>query len=284
VPTPTLSLDLVKDAQIENRGLGRAYIRRMGILRDIDTTVDPSLIFAQATQHPDMPVIYSAFPHPAYGTSLLMKHVFEPITNTKLRVALLYEPADVGTGGGIAFVVTRRTYLVDTETQLHPERKQPFNIVWKNPRDPQQRTKPDVATLRYRMPIQVVTASGWVRSADLPEAAIACIGKVNEKPWRGKPKGYWLCEVEDDKTEDRGRSYTLQFQFTTKITEDWSSWAIFRDLPVRENDIAGLKAVPYRYGFEATGGNATNHVRNGIIKAGMYPTADFGAIFGFGAD
>ncbi|HYE18872.1 MAG TPA: hypothetical protein VEA69_10530 [Tepidisphaeraceae bacterium] len=277
-----LILDTVKDAQIETVR-DRVHVRRTGLIKGIDTTLPCAEVFATAINVAGMPQYFDAFPLAAYSYARLTRHIFTPESQDVLRFALLYEPIDFNpAGGGISFFLTRRTTLVELTTEFHPRTSAPMRVKWENKADPnpQATARANTVGLRYLSPMQVLTAHAWVRGA-VPDAMLNCIGHVNEHFWRDGASGRWLCTGEEDRTQDRARSYSFSFEFTKYMQKgkDWSSYAVYRDpvtgiaLPYDPNDLDVLKAMAYKYDVI---------LKNGLLKAGLYDVADFGAAFGFG--
>ncbi len=275
-----LILDTVTDAQIETIR-DRVHIRRTGLLLDFDTVgMSPEQIFAAAINFPGMPRYFDPYPYPAYAYSRLNRHMFDAISNQAVKVTLLYEPVETDLTGGISFVLTRSTKLIETTTELHPKDLKPLRIAWKNPLDVQAQNKYDTVGLKYLAPLQVISVAAWVKGA-IPDAMLNCLGCVNSLFWRNGAVGKWLCTGEEDRTQDRMRSSNFSFEFSRWLgPKDWSSYAVYRDretglaLKIDPNDMKILQARAYKYG--------TDEDKNGILKAGLYDLADFRDAFKFG--
>lgn len=270
-------LDLVEDAAIDIDKTRRSFVRT-GYIRGIDTSLAPPLIMAAATGAPGMPVQYSG--HPAAPYSLLNRYAFrtQKGVNNKIYFKLLYDtPTGANPAGASLFTLEKNRYLSNVQTQLHPKDKSDLRITWENPDDATQRLTPQTATMSYLQPMLAITATGYI-VGELPAGYESAYGKVNETPWQGYPRGYFLYLGAQDKTEDFGNSYTVKLEFLTKVTEDWSSYSIFRDhvtglnMPVKKSDADALRAKSYSYSSDGA---------NGICKAGFYDLAEFNDIFGF---
>jgi hypothetical protein len=277
MPTPTLVLDTVARANIQ-QGQDGTRITRTGFIRDIDTTVPPEQILAQALSVSGMPAYLEAYPHPSYSSSLCRRRLIDTIpgVNTRVNVTLLYDTGGIAVPPPSTFVLTRSTTLVERETEVHPKDWKPLTIGWTNPNDAADVRKDDTARMRFLSPFQRLIATGYY-IGEPPTAMTDDIGKVNSSTWRGQPKGSWLYAGETDKSQDLGLSYNIQLEFWRKPGEDWRSLALFRGehgeyLKVTPVDAYALKTQTYTYGVTS---------KNGIICAGLYDLADFSTTFGF---
>lgn len=273
---PSATFDTVDGAEV---GLDKNAFRgvRTGWINGLSTGGTSQDILASALSAlPPYGSAYSA----TYPLSRLERHVVTPLGrgNNKARFSLFYETPPFAKNGGssILFTLERKRSLVRVETQLHPAEKKPILITWQNPADGKKKT-PAVASLAYMTPLHSIVATGYI-IGNPPAGYEDLFGKVNSETWQGKPKGYWLYVGADDVTRDYGNSYEIRLEFLSKWTEDWSSWALFRDpatglfLPVRETNSKALKDEGYKYAIST---------RNGITKAGLYDLGGFAGTFGF---
>jgi hypothetical protein len=282
MPTPTLVLDSVEDAQID-RDHGRYKVVRGGWVYGLDTTLPQPEILASALSATGMPADGSAFPATALARAILVRIVVSAIRGrkTKARVLLFYEQPTFNTvtEGASVFILERNRSSVWVEAQLHPKDKKPMRFKWANPRDANDKRPEANATIRHLKPILTLTASGYIIGSP-PTAYESAYKKVNNATWNGYPKAYWLYMGAFDRTDDNGTSYSIRLEFLNNVDEDWSQYEVYRDpntgllLPVADAHVAELKALPYAYGFDT---------RNGIIKTGMYDLANFTTAFGFGS-
>jgi len=277
MPTPTLVLDLVANAQVQQDQNG-TRILRSGYIKDIDTSLPPEQVLVSALAVSGMPAYLSAFPAPGYESCLCRRRFVEPLANVnnKARVLLGYDTGGPATPPPSTFILSRNTTLVERITEVHPRDWEPITIGWTNPNDSSDVRKDDTAQLRYLTPFQRLVATGYF-IGEPPDEMISALGKVNSLSWRGYDTGYWLYASQSDVTQDRGLSYMISLEFWNRIVEDWSQAAVFRDqhgqfLKVDPTDASDLRDSSYSYGIER---------RNGIVKVGLYDTDDFNSIFGF---
>ena len=106
---------------------------------------------------------------------------------------------------------------------------------------------------------------------------LGAFGCVNQNPFLGLPKGYWLMTALSGETVDDSITYTYSATWSTKQKEDWSQFAFLEDdhghpLPINESDLNTLRVKEYDYSIDDS--------VMGIIKVGMYPIVDFFPIFG----
>lgn len=274
MPSPFVVLDRVEDAQIVV-DKGRYIVTRTGMVYDLNTTLAPASILASALGATGMPP--EGDPWPPFPDAKLTRRIVDTIKgiNTKAKLLLTYEQR--GPGGAVTFVLTRDKQLVQTVTELHPKDKAPMRFRWFNPSDTAQREPYTNAKLPYLKPIKSLIATGYIIGA-IPAGIETAFGTVNDAPWQGYPKGYWLFTGDGDITQDYGNSFNVRLEFLNNVNEDWSSWAVFQDkygnsMPVDPADTAALKAMAYSYGF--------NRTKNGILKAGLYDLSHFNTLFGF---
>jgi hypothetical protein len=159
MPTPTLVLDTIDRAQIQDATEGTRIIRT-GYIKDIDTSVPPDEIFAQSVLVAGMPAYLSAYPHTLYSNALLHRRVIDTIpgVNNKVRVALYYE-AGLATPPPSTFILTRDTSLVERSTELTPIGKVPIVIYATDGGGAS--LPPYVASVRYLAPFQRLIATGY---------------------------------------------------------------------------------------------------------------------------
>jgi hypothetical protein len=292
MPTPVLTLDRVQDHQIEIIDGTKARIDRTGHVKPLDTSLSKPEILASALS---AKLADGFTPFPAYGSnypssdpilnSALMRHV-RVITvpgQSKALVYLRYETPDGQSpgGGGSAFVLERRTTLVTKDKNFHPGDGTPFKVTWTNLNS--LRTHSDVRPMPVFVPMQQLTATGYF-IGDPPAEMTTAIRSVNDKPWCGFPKGFWMYVGEVDRTEDKGRSYSISLAFLNQVIEDWSDFQFLQDetgrtLPPDKIELALYMAIPYEYAVVRLSG--APNPPNGFIKVGNYPMADFNSIFGF---
>jgi len=277
MPTPTLILDLVANAQVQRDENG-IRILRSGYIKDIDTSLPPEQILVSALAVSGMPTYLTAFPVAGLESCLLRRVLIDtfPGVNNKVKVLLYYDTGGPATPPPSTFILSRNTTLVERITEVHPRDWEPITIGWTNPNDSSDVRKDDTAQLRYLTPFQRLVATGYF-IGEPPDEMISALGKVNSLSWRGYDTGYWLYASQSDVTQDRGLSYMISLEFWNRIVEDWSQAAVFRDqhgqfLKVDPTDASDLRDSSYSYGIER---------RNGIVKVGLYDTDDFNSIFGF---
>jgi hypothetical protein len=273
--------DTVERAQLRIASDGTQTIVRGGWLKDIHTNgVSNNRIFTQAVKTTGVPALLSPHPDPDFAACLLRQLIVDaqPGNNRKARILGIYSTQAMGWAEiPVTFVLQRRTTLMQHTTELHPiNSRAPITVTWVNPADPTDVVKRVVA-MQYLKPFQRLLATGYYIGTP-PASMLGALGSVNDAPFRGFGKGYWLYASQGDVTRDRGGSYTIDLELWNKMTEDWSSWAVLRDhngryLKVDPADVASLAAQPYVEG--STG-------RNGVTKTGLYKAADLGGIFGFG--
>lgn len=274
-------LNAVRSAQITRYGFPvQVRIIRTGWIYDINTNVGVSNdeILSEASATTGIPALLSSFPGTRYANALLRKITVDALPNNhKAFLTLEYDTQGPATGP-VTFVLQRRTTVIETETELHPNGLVPMTVTWRNPANPTVDVIRRTAKFRYYKSIQRLLATGYYKDSPPPEAMLSALRSVNDAEWRGLPKGYWLYADQSDVTQDYGKSYNITLELWTKIDEDWSQWDVLRHhngryLEVRADDVQGLRDGGYIYGFLSA---------NGVTKAGLYRTKDFSSIFGFG--
>lgn len=276
----TLKLDTLTRAQITENADGSIQIVRTGIIKGIKTNgAANDEIFAESRGTAGMPAMLAPHPGTRYASALLQQIVIDavPQNNNKTLVTLYYRTRGPASPV-VTFVLSRRTTLVSEETEIHPNGT-PMVVSWINPAHPLTDVVARTARNRYLRPYQRLVASGYWKNGSPPASMIAALGSVNDAPWRGLPKGYWLYADQSDVTQDKGNSYNITLELWSKLNEDWSTWDILRhqngrNLYIDPAQVAAAKELGYVYGI--------NDDYNGFLKTGLYPVADFSGIFGFG--
>lgn len=255
----------------------RRVVRR-GVIKGLNTLgLDPSEIYQAILTVPGMPDYGSGIGSTGLGVALRQR-VIEGIDSNsgKVRIALIYDSS-----GGLApipvtFILSRRTTIVEVTAEIHPGTGEAMVVEWQHPTDISFRVK-RTAGFRYRRPHQVVVADGYY-VGEPPAAMVNALGSVNNDTWRGKAIGYWLYSGQSDVTRDFGGSYNITLELETRVTVDWSDYELFgnhqgRNLTIDPTDLSILRGLPYSFDVKK---------QNGIMRVGLYPLADFIALFGFG--
>lgn len=276
-----LTLDAVSQMQIVESTTGIRVVRT-GWVKGLRTFGLPSNQIASnvtnPTYVPGFPAMLTAYPDPRYGAAKLRQVVISGVerNNDKVEIMLIYDSTTGLAPIPVTFVLSRRTTTVIEETELHPGTRQPFLLSWINPANGND-TVFRTGRIRYRRPHQVLVADGYF-IGEPPAGMVAGLRSVNDAPWRGYPKGYWIYSEQSDVTRDFGGSYNITLQLENRIDRDWSEWETIGDhygrvLKLNQTEIDDVASRPYNYGV---------YVGNGFLRIGPYPTGDFGAFFGFG--
>ena len=211
-------------------------------------------------------------PHPGNPNLKVTQRLVRPAGPAQAFVQIVYEAKELG-GVPLERLAVRDTVTFSSDTT----QRSPLGRVLKIYEGPTvaQSNSPKTATVSYPQPMRNRVLYGLFntrRPAFWP-AAVRC---VNRDPFMGFPEAYWLCTYYDEQWSDVDRKYRVTVGFTTKQTEDWSSYAFwkmpngeFKDIP--DNVYDQVKAAPYRLG--------TIWNTNGIGKFGLYQLADFAGIF-----
>jgi hypothetical protein len=276
VPDLTVNYQIVESPTL-------VRIVRPGYIKGLRTMGLPSHRVAANVLNPTyvsgLPNYGDGFPDPRYSTVPLRQRIIEGIdgNNNRVNCTCVYEWTSGGfVAGPVTFILTRRTSTAEVSTEVHPDTLKPITVKWRNPVNPADFVE-RTARFRYQESRQVLTADGYYVGTP-PDAMIDALNSVNASQWRGKGKGFWWYSGQSDVTRDYGNSYNVTLEVQSKLTKDWSQYDILEDqhgrhLEVPQVAVDLMKAAPYTYGVLS---------HNGITKVGLYPTADFNAIFGFG--
>jgi hypothetical protein len=251
-----LTLDAVSQMQIVESSTG-IRIMRTGWVKGLRTFGLPSNEIAanvtNPTYVPGFPALLSAYPAARYASAKLRQVVISGIerNNDKVDIMLIYDSTMGIAPIPVTFVLSRRTTTVIEETELHPGTRQPFLLSWINPANGND-TVFRTGRIRYRRPHQVLVADGYY-IGEPPAGMIAGLRCVNDAPWRGYPKGYWMFTEQSDVTRDFGGSYNITLQLETRIDRDWSEWETIGDhygrvLKLDQDEINDVESRPYNYG------------------------------------
>jgi hypothetical protein len=274
-----VQLDRIELAYFE-RSVGQVRASRTAYVSDVPTG-SPDSVLKLALGQGGLPQIGDDYPSEP-GCKLVRARAETPQggDGSQSVVYLDYETVQSSVGGlpGAPFVVSDGSDLISDETQLVPGLLQnfPLRATWINPNNDRDVVS-DILTISITRPLRTLVLEGIVKSR--PSAALLdAHGAVNEKPWQGKPKGYWKFADLKTRTTDRGLTYSVMVAMQTKGTEDWSTYGVMKDhnegkfVEVHPNDIKTAKGKEYAHGMIWS--------TNGLLRVGPYPLADFQTIFG----
>ncbi len=277
----TIIYDLVDGSEV-NIDNTRVGFVRPGRITDFDVSGSQDQILARAIDTAGLPARFT--PHPYFPYATLQRYQFftQKGVNWKIWFKLFYDtPEGRNPAGDSLFTLERHRQLISTRTSKHPKDWADLNLTWHSPvvnANNQQDIRPvQAAEMEYLQPHLTLTATGYI-IGEPPDEYESTYGSVNKTTWQGYGKGYWLYMGADDITRDFGNSYTVRLTFLTKVIQDWSQTAAYRDhatglfLPVDPADSSQALAMSYVYGQKNW---------NGLIKVGFYPLAEFNDIFGF---
>ncbi len=276
---PTLLLDRNIPGTLLDNGVDFVRCVRCGIVKDIDVQAvgfDPN-IMVKALGSAGMPQLGNA--HPSIAGITVQRHIIRGLSNDQASVEIYYETPQHG--------AAISTVLITGSTELQTESAgvdgsgnalvisyTPSGGSVQNRHIPMNRLTP---LRRIKVKVSQTSAPTVTQKA--------CVGRVNELPWEGLTKGYWLCDGFAFESDNAVTTWTTEASFVTRVYRDWKEYAIWIDengltpegLLVGQN-LASIKTAMnavYAYGSLASAQNP-----NGFKVVGFYPTADFGLIFG----
>jgi hypothetical protein len=220
--------------------------------------------------------------HPNITNCTVQRHIVRGMATNQARVEIVYETPVAG-----AFSPPQGTLLLRDSTVLTTEEtsvSELGNVIHVNyqptvnPTGNSRVTK--VATFQKLLPMRQLTIAGIIKgAANRPsEDVLNAIGTVNENPWQGLKKGFWLFSGFTGDTADLGKTISIEASFLTRIHRDWRSFATFRDdrgeIPqdIKQADVNNLRDRK-EYSISAI-------PANGLVAVGLYKMSNFRSIFG----
>lgn len=281
----TLLLDTVTDAEVQDSLRTRSRFVRTGIVGGLTTAVTSSTLalLDAVSVTPGMPAKGSIL-HASYPQYILQHRVARGIENTKgtkARVWLHYETLGGGGTPMERFAAQDTTSLSVEPRQTLPGTLKPFLLSMNNTAvnyttDPQPA---NVVTVTSSHPREYRALILFGLFADRPNISVLDAANcVNNATWQGLAKGYWRCGGPDVRYSSRDGMYAITVGFMTKGDQDWSTYEFGRD------PITGKLATPTTTIMDVlraqTYVNDVVYAKNGVLKYGGYPLANFATIFG----
>jgi hypothetical protein len=181
-------------------------------------------------------------------------------------------------------------YNAGTNTKAQPGQNGGLTNVYTSEQIPSIHTA-DMSVLRPR---RTLTITGYTsRPVGL---MLDAQNKVNiHKKWSGLPKGYWLCTEVQSRSENAFPTmgnkqlfmYKTKATFVSKVVRDWSHYAIHRTMagkvpPEMMSDTfaTAIKQLVYTKPYDTK----QDRTINGVLKVGLYHTANFNQAFNFDLD
>lgn len=264
-----LILDTVSGAELDS-GIGAGRILRTGLIIGIPLPMYPPdpTILVQALEASGMPQKGDPHPAPGYEKWFCKRHIIRPVNAGQATVVIVYEYL------GILSIIDSST-LSGAPTQLWPQDFTPLYVHWRPASDP-TKDLPKLLTLNAMLPLRHITISQTIDHEASPDV-LAAFKTVNNQPWMGLPKGYWLFSGIEGSSQDQGITYTYTAVLSTKQTEDWSQMGFYVDeaghnVYVDPGLVSALRSEEYTYAIHDT--------VNGVTKVGMFDLSDFQAILG----
>lgn len=279
-----LILDMVEGSKADI-GIYQGRISRMGMLIGVPlgfVISNPSAIVAGLAAS-GMPQKGDKFPDPDYPDYYCKYHSFRGLgAKGVVGVEIVYEYLGLLT-------IKDTTTLSSDMRQIHPN-GQAMYVTWKDPSDASN-VITKVATMPCLLPMRHITISqtvAYVASDDVVNALPA----VNSDNFMGYGPGYWLYSGLEAETVDAGITRTYTVTLSTKVFEDWSTYAWLQNdngqnIYVDPTNVSLMRNEPYIYGVNDGAGSVTNPATGwgilqniGLIKVGFYPMVDFSSLFG----
>lgn len=173
-------------------------------------------------------------PHPADAACKVVRHEGGGVKNDQAQIICVYErPSFGGTIPIGEWVLSSNSVTIPVATQLMPQTKQPLRVEWRGENtsfDPINKT----ATVTVELQCTQVTAFGQFYGLRTGAPWRLAVGAVNKGRWLDLPQGYWRFDslrdepVQIDVTNTNNTLYKYTATFTTKVVEDWSQYAIYR--------------------------------------------------------
>jgi hypothetical protein len=289
---PTLYLDTcLEEAQLDH---GADFTRRVRpfIVKDLGVVANDFAALEKALAVGGMPQLNDL--HPVWTNTRVVRHVMRGLAGDQVKGVVIYETP---TGGTVAppngsFILRDSTALVSEITEINPVTGEPLAIYYR-PSPSSDNTAPavtkDIVSVQYLVPMRILSLFGIITNR--PSAAMLdAIGCINQNAWQGLGKGFWLCSAFTGETGDLvggqgfDQRYQVEASFMTRQRRDWSSFATYKDergktpSNIRQDGAQFLLGLPYD-NIVHNNPNGQGSA-NGLMKSGLYPPADFLALFG----
>lgn len=240
-------------------------------------------------------------PHPMDPRCLLSRVRAEPIDDVSTRLSLIYERVPA-----VTYVEDCAT--VPIKTQCMPGTRRQIQMTYSGTGWPGTLTR--TGAIIYRCPMRKLVLGkalfGFPLNQLVPNEVKNSIGAVNDRPWMGMRRGYWLCDglgvqaVEPDDNFETALCFYVVAKFYSQVVHDWSFWQ-FLQLPngqyvkVTDADIDAAIAKGYNgqvyHPYPVLWPNQTAVQYNahpdfyapagkGFVVTYPYPALDFYSVFG----
>lgn len=316
MPTPTLTLDTVRGAQLE-KTLTQTRLIRTGFVKDIDlTATNDADALMKVLSVNGMPPMGSALSPANQHMKLQRLRVFpQEDKHAMVRLELLYETR-LFDATPTAYLLRDRTFTIQKTDCFIPGTRFVMEVGFESETDAQKpfaiEKQPvfmnlnlsarslQVVSLQYGRPDGgAANYNNYVNDATWPDNSGIFNGTTNPSPFgiangthvaTPLAKGFWrIASYATEYDRQRGMT-TIQAEAVTKIIEDWSHVGMVRNersgrypfaslTPTEKVAVYNLMNTPgYAYGpIYPTG--AQKH--KGIGRWGPYPMTDFSTVFGF---
>jgi hypothetical protein len=227
-------------------------------------------------------------PHPEDERCLLSRARAVAVTDSLARIDLIYERVPLTTYQEDEVVVPIRTMNL-------PGTRQQIMASYSGEGWPGAALK-RACTITYRCPMRKLVVGkalfGFSLSTLVPDTAKAAVGCVNDRPWMGLEKGFWLADglrtqaIEPDDNFEFALCFYVYATFFSQVRHDWSYWQ-FLQLPnghyvkVEAGDISAALTAGYDLNAPSyRGDNSAITQGKGFAVAYPYPAVNFYEIFG----
>lgn len=284
----TIEWDEAQDASATiGRNNGDRFVR-IGLVSGItaaNTTAPLAMGDALKAACLNSGAIPQTYPHPDFSTAKLAYVTVQPHPqdHTKARVWAGYEPIAFSGSPVDRFAVEDVTLLVNEPTGYLPGSRTPLVVSLTTTSPPDNPTVQDAnfrtVEANYPRNYRSLVLSGLFSSKP-SSAMLLAANRVNSTSWMSLPAGYWRCEGPKVRWASAAGLYSVSVGFLSKGRDDgddWSTWEFARDplsgqyVQVKKTVLDPLLAQSYDYGIR--------YKINGVLKVGMYKTANFGVIF-----
>lgn len=275
----TLLPDIIEGSEFINE-VGAISCTRVFTVMDIDvqaTGFDPNVL-VKALAMSGMPQLNDS--HPSIGNCPLRRHIVRGQSNNQAKILAQYESPQLGISLPPAgtFLVRDSTILATERVQLGPHAR-PLKVIYGGLTSSQRIDQ--LVSMDRLTPMRSLLIAGLIQANPTQmDNFRESVGKVNDRTWAGKAKGFWLCSQFESDTFDLGKTYQVNAAFTTRQYRNWMNYGWYFDalghVPQQslsgEQEIQNLMAQEYGFEIRQTG--------IGFMTAGLYEMFNFAAVFG----
>lgn len=275
----TIIFDTIKGSLLDVQSAPGSNIKqqvRTGIIKDLDVVGSSDAEVLNKAFDAITAAVPFGTPHPRGDVGPFNRLILRPIESISnmLRFEMVY-----GTGamsGNSAYLLRYSTVMQSYNTRFLPGTGRNRRIATLDFKDPDtgKTVKANSINMTLMRPIRTISVTS-IQTGAPEEGDDDMVNLVNNAPWQGKPRGYWLVTGYETAISFYQGYYQASATVMTKGNENWFEVGVLVDpttgLPVKVDEAKlGAALKSYDYGV---------FPYEGFVVVGPYETENFNVIF-----